>query len=1059
MGHICYVNPSNIRPDLILWPTKLIEHIGFRGLIGLREPNNFRNYQHSLPRLFATLRLFFVPLADIYFTMREAYRYIITLCVVALVATTSVVAQSLPKAVSDSICHALQRITLEEVAGSYVKVESVRLRERGDNRVVEVRTSVELGYYPMRSESIKQIYGEVRRILPESYKGNTILIYTNGRLIDELVPQYYFSAPDAKHFTHNVTTPLIRRTSNISQPTKGLTNRHIALWQSHGRYFKSATNEWSWQRSRLWETVEDLYTQGYVLPYLVPMLERAGASVLLPRERSTMREELIIDNDAGIDPTKYSEHGKWQSAGVGFAHLHESYPSGHNPFEDGSSRMAATTKSGAKAASATWSGEITKSGIYSVYISYTTLENSITDAHYTVHATGGDREFRVNQQMGGAMWICLGDFYFEKGSHTKLITLSNQSSQSGVVTADGVKIGGGMGNIRRSVDPSMRQSGIEYTEETSHYPRFTEGARYWLQWSGFSTEVYAPKQGKDDYRDDYMSRAHWVNALMGGSERLSKEEGKRIPIDLAFAFHSDAGVRLNDDIIGTLGIYYTKENDGEFEGEVSRLRSRDLTDLVMTQIVDDVRSKYEPAWTRRGMWDRAYYEARIPACPTMLLELLSHQNFADMRYGHDPSFRFDVSRAIYKGMLRYLSSQYDVPYIVQPLPINNFSVELRDTRAHLSWEPTVDALEPTATPDYYILYTRIDDGGFDLGRRIDATYTDIELEAGKIYSFRITAVNDGGESFDSETLAACRQSRAKGRVMIINGFDRVAAPLSIQGDSIAGFYNRYDSGAAYISDISFIGEQTIFDRSLSRSENDNYALGSSYNDYETEVIAGNTFDYPAVHGRAIARAGYSFCSASHKAVADGSIALKEYDVVDLILGKQRATAIGRGTSGYHFEAISNELQARLRGYAEAGGALLVSGSYLLTDLWHSPTASVDDRKFAEEVLHVRFGGNMATRRGEAYTTSSKFHRKGLELQFNTELSEKIYTVESPEVVTPVGKSAFTALRYRSNSQSAAVASQGDNRTVVIGFPIETIIDEEERYNLIDASLKFLNKKK
>ena len=44
--------------------------------------------------------------------------------------------------------------------------------------------------------------------------------------------------------------------------------------------------------------------------------------------------------------------------------------------------------------------------------------------------------------------------------------------------------------------------------------------------------------------------------------------------------------------------------------------------------------------------------------------------------------------------------------------------------------------------------------------------------------------------------------------------------MSVQGDSIAGFYNRYDSGVAYIQDISFIGEQTIFDRSLSHSEND-----------------------------------------------------------------------------------------------------------------------------------------------------------------------------------------------------------------------------------------------
>ena len=117
-----------------------------------------------------------------------------------------------------------------------------------------------------------------------------------------------------------------------------------------------------------------------------------------------------------------------------------------------------------------------------------------------------------------------------------------------------------------------------------------------------------------------MSRAHWVNNLMGGSERLPKEEGKSIPIDMALAFHSDAGVRLNDDIIGTLGIYYTKENKGRFEGGADRYLSRDLTDVVMTQMVDDIRATVEPNWSRRGMWNRSYYEARVPSVPTMLLE-------------------------------------------------------------------------------------------------------------------------------------------------------------------------------------------------------------------------------------------------------------------------------------------------------------------------------------------------------------------------------------------------------------------------------------------------------
>ena len=74
-----------------------------------------------------------------------------------------------------------------------------------------------------------------------------------------------------------------------------------------------------------------------------------------------------------------------------------------------------------------------------------------------------------------------------------------------------------------------------------------------------------------------MSRAHWVNALIGGSERLPDEEGLRIPIDMALAFHSDAGTRRTDETIGTLGIFFTQENKGRFEGGASRYLSRDPT--------------------------------------------------------------------------------------------------------------------------------------------------------------------------------------------------------------------------------------------------------------------------------------------------------------------------------------------------------------------------------------------------------------------------------------------------------------------------------------------------
>ena len=112
-----------------------------------------------------------------------------------------------------------------------------------------------------------------------------------------------------------------------------------------------------------------------------------------------------------------------------------------------------------------------------------------------------------------------------------------------MITADAVKIGGGVGNVARG------ESNI-----TSGYPRFCEASRYWLQWAGVPDYVYSDSKGENDYTDDYKSRGIWVNYLAGGSEVNPNEEGLNIPVNMAFAFHTDAGTTLNDSIIGTLGI-------------------------------------------------------------------------------------------------------------------------------------------------------------------------------------------------------------------------------------------------------------------------------------------------------------------------------------------------------------------------------------------------------------------------------------------------------------------------------------------------------------------------
>lgn len=183
------------------------------------------------------------------------------------------------------------------------------------------------------------------------------------------------------------------------------------------------------------------------------------------------------------------------------------------------------------------------------------------------------------------------------------------------------------------------------------------------QWAGVPDSVYSSTKGENDYNDDFRCRGLWVNYLLGGSERLPGQQGLGIPVDMALALHSDAGLLGGDSIVGTMGIYCT-ERKGKFADGRPRLMSRALTDSVVTSIVRDLQALHEPQWTRRKMRDRSYAEARMPQVPTALIELLSHQNPADMAYGLDPQFRFDASRAIYKGILG-ISNQaqgVNIPY-------------------------------------------------------------------------------------------------------------------------------------------------------------------------------------------------------------------------------------------------------------------------------------------------------------------------------------------------------------------------------------------------------------
>ncbi len=1001
----------------------------------------------------------------------------------------------------DSLTARLQRHT-------GVRSDSLKLRKvlrRG--RQLDFYFEQTLGDYPWHDGDIEWFRKELKSCFPKKYAGRTVgeVFSKRSPLKDFITPELTFDGVPAKS-PDRVSDPAARgndivRRMGAKEWSKGLGHRNIALWQSHGYYYEQSLERWEWQRACLFQTVEDMFTQSFVLPFLVPMLENAGAYVMLPRERDINRAEYVIDNDiSGTSRTKgsFRVEGDWRISEPGFADRTEVIRDGDNPFTAGTFLSAICGKGPRKnAPKAVWRPEITEAGEYAVYVAYRSLPESSESAHYTVKHLGGSAEFLVNQKIGGGTWIYLGTFPFGKGREGCVILDGGAGGSKGVICADAVRFGGGMGNVARGItgdgtaDGSAGDSADRNTDagektlryaEVSGMPRYAEAARYSLQWYGAPERVWNQNEGASDYRDDYMCRGTWTDWLSGGSHMNRKAEGLGIPIDLSFAFHTDAGTAARDTTIGTLAIYtsVSEGHTGLPSGE-RRLTSREYADIVQSQIVADIRASYDPDWTRRGTKDRSYLESRTPVSPSMILELLSHQNFTDMKFGLDPSFRFLVSRSVYKGMLKYLSNRYGRPYAVQPLPVRSFAAVPgaggdNGYSVILSWLPREDRLEPTAEPEGYILSTRIDDGVFDEGIILKNTKTaadgrisySLKLEKGHIYSFRITAFNDGGKSFPSETLSVGQpEGKNAGNVLIVNNFTRLAAPSYIDTPDYAGFDSRNGGGIDYGLRTNYVGEMYQFRRALRWKDDDSPGFGASWTDMAASVSGGNSFDYPAVHGREFMKLGHGFVSMSSEAFASlGAVtgspgtkgAAEGCRVLDLICGKQGTTPLGTGKVGTRFGVFPEALQERLKEFTDGGGCLIVSGANIGTDLEEGiyPGCTGTGAEFAAQVLGFRPMNGHASRCGEYNWVSEG--RRGSSGKFANTPNGGCYCVEAPDGIVPANPSGRTFLRYRDTGISAGVSYEGGGyRTVCIGFPIETVTDRNEMRNILEYCLEFFGR--
>ena len=903
------------------------------------------------------------------------------------------------------------------------------------NHTVTITLGEEFAQQDITEKLVNKTYKKIKKSLPRQYNKHKLIVMANGMPIEDYIPgrksdNEYDSYWDGIDYKGKPWVSNISKPNNISL---GLSNRHIALWASHGRYYDQKKGFWKWQRPNLFCTTEDLFTQTIVVPYLIPMLENAGATVFTPRERDWQTKEIIVDNDKGVsaEGSWYGEHTEkepWTDTGErGFGFRNGILRDGENPFTMGTARMIRTTKKEDKAI-AIWQPNFKEEGRYAVYVSYQTMPKSVDDAHYIVRHKGQETHFIVNQKMGGGTWVYLGTFDFDKGENPfNCVALTNQSKRKGVVTADAVRFGGGMGNIERGGD-------------ISHMPRCLEAARYYAQWAGAPYSIYGNKTGTDDYAEDINTRSLMTNWLAGGSPYVPTKEGKNVPIELSLAVHSDAGYeRDGKSLVGSLAICTTSFNDGRLNSGISRFASQDFIEALRSNVTRDLSKKYK-RWNWRYLWDRNYSETRLPEVPSAIIETLSHQNFPDMKLGQDPNFKFTMARSIYKTILRYVSQMHRRPCIVQPLQPHLFKATLTgDNKVKLSWKAQDDELEPTAVPTSYNIYVAAGSGGFDNGTNVRGTSYTMELEPGVMYRFRVTAVNRGGESFPTSTLSAYYQPGATKTAMVINGFSRLSAPAVRDNIHEQGFDIEEDAGVSYGLTAGWSGKQQCFNKSTMGSTEPN-GLGYSGNEMAGNFVMGNTFDYVYTHADAIAATKrYNVVSCTSETVESGIVDLINYDVVDLALGLQKYDE----NSTVFYKSIPSMLRNKLSAYVLGHGKLIASGAYIGSDLQHD-----DERVWLESTLKVAYGGAIHT------DTISGIKGMGTEFDFYRQLNPTHYAATKCDVLMPVS-TAFCPLQY-ANGMSAGVAYRGnDNATFTMAFPFECIIDRNKRLSIMNGILKFL----
>ena len=779
-----------------------------------------------------------------------------------------------------------------------------------------------------------------------------------------------------------------------TQPSGALSGVVVYCGAGHGFGANSNLTAWIPERGLLYAVNEDVGNVDQ-LNRFAESAWKAGATVVPFRPVGYQTNEVVLDN---MD-TNQTARGKVTFGGTWYNSSQAIYYG--NAGDAVPYRYAAISTNG----STSWASyrpDLPEGGYYPVY-TWVRHGSDRANQLYRVYHSGGVTDVRVDHSQVGCGWVWLGNYHFAAGTNG-CVNIGNHvpgGTEGTSVFADAIRFGNGRGNESRGA------AGI------SGYESEMESSRFWTIKSmgqGMDSSLY-DLSGYDDRSDNigqparmaaYMCRtngwARWRRAYVG--------------------FHSNAGSGSGR---GTWGLYDTRIQSSHptwYAAQTNLAKTialRSHADMRAGVTNGTIASWGTPAmWIYGSTYGEIYNSSVFLKMDTTINEVAFHDNSDDCAVLKSPAGREWLARATTRALGQHLSGHYASGLATNTAPDRPIRLRAYNSgigAATVAWEMPARDGASGGLPQGYVIYTSTDGRGF--GNPISvpgASATNkviTNLNAGATIFFRVCATNAGGESFDS-AVAGVRATAggAKAGVLVVDGFKRNDAGLSP---------TRY--------------------------------FGNGLNGQATLVRPRmiNSFDYAKEHGLALAAAGQTFDYAD-SGLATAAL-LTNYAKVVWMLGEE-------STADETFGAAE---QAAVSSYLAGGGRLMASGAEIGWDLGRAGTSSAADVNFFTNTLRAVYASDSGGT-GNVTGTAGGF-LSGESIAFNyTNLLPNVYAANYPDVLR-AGSGAATAAVYGTSASGTSGAivqySNATYRTIVMGFPFETITNEATRATVMTKAMQFL----